>query len=65
MRRRMYCQRCQFCGNLIACGDEDLHDACYDFYYFLIEEVITKTELKLKVCKAIQASFDSKNLTQD
>lgn len=48
-------------------GDEtyEPRDACYDFYYFLIEEVITKTELKLKICKAIQASFDSKNLTRD
>jgi hypothetical protein len=59
--RRMYCQRCRFCGSLIACGEEDLHDACSDFYYFLIEEVIAKTELKLKVCKLVRASFDSSN----
>lgn len=60
----MYCPRCEFCGNIIDCGDEYLHDACSDFYQFLLEEVITKTELKLKICKDIQASFDSKNVTQ-
>lgn len=60
----MYCPRCEFCGNIIDCGDEYLHDACEDFYKFLLEEVITKTELKLKICKAIQASFESKNVTQ-
>ena len=60
----MNCRNCEFCGNFIECGDDDLHDSCYDFYYFLLEEVIAKTEHKLKICKAIQASFESKNTTQ-
>lgn len=60
----MYCKRCEFCGNLIECGDEDQHDTCKEFYLFMINEVITKTEYKLKICKAIQASYDSKNTTR-
>ena len=62
--RRTNCQRCQWCGNTIECGEDDLHDNCRDFYLFMINEVIAKTEHKLKICKAIQASFESKNTTQ-
>ena len=60
----MNCRHCEFCGSMIECGAEEIHDSCYDFYQFLLEEVIAKTEHKLKICKAIQASFDSNNTTQ-
>ncbi len=60
----MYCKRCEFCGNIIECGDEGQHDTCKEFYLFMINEVVTKTEHKLKICKAIQASYVSINATQ-
>lgn len=63
--KRLNCQRCEYCGNVIECGEDDLHDACADFYLFMINEVIAKTEHKLKICKAIQASFESKNTTRE
>ena len=62
--RRLNCQRCEFCGNMIECLDQERHDNCADFYLFMINEIVTKLEFKLKICKAIQESFDSKNLTQ-
>lgn len=53
-------KKCAYCGNVMDYEKESLHDACKEFYEFFLNEVISKTREKLKICEAIQASFEPK-----
>ena len=54
-------KKCTYCGNIMEYEKDSLHDACKEFYEFLLNEVVSKTREKLKICEAIQASFEKKD----
>jgi hypothetical protein len=45
-------QTCIYCGNNINCEDGDLHNACAEFYEFLLDEMIDKLKIKLEILLA-------------
>ena len=44
-----FVENCRFCGNEIDYDNSCKHQYCYEYYHFILEEIIEKMKMKLDV----------------
>lgn len=44
-----FVEKCDYCDNEIDFDDSSKHQYCYEYYNFILEEIIEKMKLKLDV----------------
>jgi hypothetical protein len=49
-----FVETCRFCGNELELDNTIKHQNCYEFYEFVLEEIIEKLKIKLDICLKIK-----------
>ena len=59
-----FVETCRYCGNELELDNTIKHQNCYEFYEFVLEEIIEKLKIKLDICFKIKRDIQSRREEQ-